>query len=328
MKLFCFFTVAWYRYFNVPSNKGNLKGHWSIDCLIDLVIYELIIVKTFLLANGVSRTSFLFIAATSYSRCRREWRWHLHSRKFGRYNPSSILAIFVRVSSTVFTLSLRWPSIKSLCFRSYRISLPSNMEDFLPCHSGRLLWKAYSKINHSQLFCVWWDVCTVEHSSPMAFTSMYSYVHERQEQEPPPLKKMKKSPRGEGRKERGGCTRASIDYVTAYRTLKYRNKLNICSFCTRVGVWCKVSKGFLDTSRTLAWLILIHCSIVALQEAYLPPVLQTTREMKATGSDNVSPPQLTRRKTYGSTQNDHVIDASQLTPSSETVLTFTDEDRH
>lgn len=67
---------------------------------------------------------------------------------------------------------------------------------------------------------------------------------------------------------------------------------------------------------------------VALQEAYLPPVLQTTREMKATGSDDVSPPQLTRRKNYGATQNDHVIDASQLTPSSETVLTFTDEDRH
>lgn len=68
--------------------------------------------------------------------------------------------------------------------------------------------------------------------------------------------------------------------------------------------------------------------VVALQEAYLPPVLQTTREMKATGSDDVSPPQLTRRKNYGATQNDHVIDASQLTPSSETVLTFTDEDRH
>ena len=69
--------------------------------------------------------------------------------------------------------------------------------------------------------------------------------------------------------------------------------------------------------------------IVTFQEAYLPPVLQTTREMKATGSpDGVSPPQLTRRKTYGSTQNDHVIDASQLTPSSETVLTFTDEDKH
>lgn len=74
----------------------------------------------------------------------------------------------------------------------------------------------------------------------------------------------------------------------------------------------------------------LDISVVALQEAYLPPVLQTVREMKATGSadDSVSPPQLTRRKTYGSTQNDHVIDASQLTPSSETVLTFTDEDRH
>ena len=68
--------------------------------------------------------------------------------------------------------------------------------------------------------------------------------------------------------------------------------------------------------------------VVALQEAYLPPILQTTREMKATGSDDVTPPQLTRRKNYGATQNDHVIDASQLTPSSETVLTFTDEDRH
>ena len=50
--------------------------------------------------------------------------------------------------------------------------------------------------------------------------------------------------------------------------------------------------------------------------------------MKATGSDGTSPPQLTRRKNYGATQNDHVIDASQLTPSSETVLTFTDEDKH
>ena len=59
-------------------------------------------------------------------------------------------------------------------------------------------------------------------------------------------------------------------------------------------------------------------SVVALQEAYLPPVLQTTREMKATGSasDNVSPAQLTGRKTYGTTQNDHVIDTSQVTPSS------------
>lgn len=66
---------------------------------------------------------------------------------------------------------------------------------------------------------------------------------------------------------------------------------------------------------------------MALQEAYLPPVLQTTRNMAGMGSsDDVSPPQLTRRKTYGSVQNDHVIDASQLTPSSETVLTFTDED--
>lgn len=69
---------------------------------------------------------------------------------------------------------------------------------------------------------------------------------------------------------------------------------------------------------------------VYIPEAYLPPVLQTTREMKATGSgsDNVSPTQLTRRKTYGATQNDHVIDTSQLTPSSETVVTFDDEDRH
>lgn len=69
---------------------------------------------------------------------------------------------------------------------------------------------------------------------------------------------------------------------------------------------------------------------VYIPEAYLPPVLQTTREMKATGSesDGVSPPQLTRRKNYGTTQNDHVIDTSQLTPSSETVVTFTDEDRH
>lgn len=69
---------------------------------------------------------------------------------------------------------------------------------------------------------------------------------------------------------------------------------------------------------------------VYIPEAYLPPVLQTTREMKATGSesDGVSPPQLTRRKNYGATQNDHVIDTSQLTPSSETVVTFTDEDRH
>jgi len=67
---------------------------------------------------------------------------------------------------------------------------------------------------------------------------------------------------------------------------------------------------------------------IYIPEAYLPPVLQTTREMKATGSDSVSPPQLTRRKNYGATQNDHVIDASQLTPSSETVLTFTDEDKH
>lgn len=67
---------------------------------------------------------------------------------------------------------------------------------------------------------------------------------------------------------------------------------------------------------------------IYIPEAYLPPVLQTTREMKATGSNDVSPPQLTRRKNYGATQNDHVIDASQLTPSSETVLTFTDEDRH
>ena len=52
--------------------------------------------------------------------------------------------------------------------------------------------------------------------------------------------------------------------------------------------------------------------------------------MKATGSgsDNISPTQLTRRKTYGATQNDHVIDTSQLTPSSETVVTFDDEDRH
>ena len=68
---------------------------------------------------------------------------------------------------------------------------------------------------------------------------------------------------------------------------------------------------------------------VLFQEAYLPPVLQTTREMKATGSPvDVSPPQLIRRKTYGTVQNDHVIDTSQLTPSSETVLTFTDEDKH
>ncbi|XP_067019887.1 CSC1-like protein 2 [Acropora muricata] len=66
---------------------------------------------------------------------------------------------------------------------------------------------------------------------------------------------------------------------------------------------------------------------IYIPEAYLPPVLQTTRNMAGMGSsDDVSPPQLTRRKTYGSVQNDHVIDASQLTPSSETVLTFTDED--
>lgn len=65
---------------------------------------------------------------------------------------------------------------------------------------------------------------------------------------------------------------------------------------------------------------------VYIPEAYLPPVLQTTREMKGS-RDDVSPPQLTRRKTYGSTQNDHVIDTSQLTPSSETVLTFADEDK-
>ncbi|XP_068688040.1 CSC1-like protein 2 [Montipora foliosa] len=66
---------------------------------------------------------------------------------------------------------------------------------------------------------------------------------------------------------------------------------------------------------------------IYIPEAYLPPVLQTTRNMTGTGSpDEVSPPQLTRRKNYGSLQNDHVIDASQLTPSSETVLTFADED--
>lgn len=68
---------------------------------------------------------------------------------------------------------------------------------------------------------------------------------------------------------------------------------------------------------------------IYIPEAYLPPVHQTMREMKATGSpDDMSPPQLTRRKTYGTTQNDHVIDASQLTPSSETVLTFTEDDKH
>ncbi|KAJ7357865.1 Transmembrane protein 63C [Desmophyllum pertusum] len=68
---------------------------------------------------------------------------------------------------------------------------------------------------------------------------------------------------------------------------------------------------------------------IYIPEAYLPPVLQTKRDTRATGNgDDLSPPQLTRRKTYGTTQNDHVIDASQLTPSSETVLTFTDEDRH
>ncbi|KAK2561617.1 Calcium permeable stress-gated cation channel 1 [Acropora cervicornis] len=72
--------------------------------------------------------------------------------------------------------------------------------------------------------------------------------------------------------------------------------------------------------------LLIHVPYVT-REAYLPPVLQTTRNMTGMGSsDDVNPPQLTRRKTYGSVQNDHVIDASQLTPSSETVLTFTDED--
>lgn len=68
---------------------------------------------------------------------------------------------------------------------------------------------------------------------------------------------------------------------------------------------------------------------IYIPEAYLPPVLQTTREMKATGSpDDLSPPQLTRRKNYGTTQNDHVIDASQLTPSSETVLMFVEDDKH
>lgn len=83
-------------------------------------------------------------------------------------------------------------------------------------------------------------------------------------------------------------------------------------------------------NQVLRDIISFTMSIVALQEAYLPSVLQTTREMKATGSgsDNVSPTQLTRRKTYGATQNDHVIDTSQLTPSSETVVTFDDEDRH
>ncbi|XP_015757089.1 PREDICTED: uncharacterized protein LOC107336526 [Acropora digitifera] len=66
---------------------------------------------------------------------------------------------------------------------------------------------------------------------------------------------------------------------------------------------------------------------IYIPEAYLPPVLQTTRNMAGMGSsDDVSPPQLTRRKTYGTAHNDHVIDASQLTPSSETLLTFTDED--
>jgi hypothetical protein len=69
---------------------------------------------------------------------------------------------------------------------------------------------------------------------------------------------------------------------------------------------------------------------IILQEAYLPPVLRTKREANAT-SDDSSPPQLTRRKTYGSTSpqqpNDHVIDATNLTPSTETVVSMGDEDK-
>ncbi|XP_031560386.1 CSC1-like protein 2 isoform X2 [Actinia tenebrosa] len=65
-------------------------------------------------------------------------------------------------------------------------------------------------------------------------------------------------------------------------------------------------------------------------EAYLPPVLRTKREGN-TSSDDSSPSQLTRRKTYGSTSspqpNDHVIDATNLTPSTETVVSMGDEEK-
>ena len=68
------------------------------------------------------------------------------------------------------------------------------------------------------------------------------------------------------------------------------------------------------------------------QEAYLPPALRTARDMKSM-SEDTNPPQLTRRRNYGATsppssaQSDHVIDASQLSPSTETVVHVTEEDK-
>lgn len=70
--------------------------------------------------------------------------------------------------------------------------------------------------------------------------------------------------------------------------------------------------------------------ILCSQEAYLPPVLRTKVDSNHS-SDDMSPTQLTRRKTYGSTSPqqaaDHVIDASQLTPSTETVLSMGDDEK-
>lgn len=65
------------------------------------------------------------------------------------------------------------------------------------------------------------------------------------------------------------------------------------------------------------------------QEAFLPPVLRSVREMNVMNGNDTNPPQLTRRKQYGSTSaspTDHVIDATNLTPSTETVVNVGDDD--
>ncbi|XP_032222857.2 CSC1-like protein 2 isoform X2 [Nematostella vectensis] len=79
-----------------------------------------------------------------------------------------------------------------------------------------------------------------------------------------------------------------------------------------------------------------HITEVYMPEAYLPPVLRSKRESAAASAgEDSSPPQLTRRKTYGTTSPtvpysgaaDHVIDADQLTPSSETIVSMSEEER-
>lgn len=66
-------------------------------------------------------------------------------------------------------------------------------------------------------------------------------------------------------------------------------------------------------NQVLRYILSFTISVVALQEAYLPPALRTTREMKATGSgsDSVSPPRLSKPKTYGTTANDQVTFADE-----------------